>query len=218
MGGAAVSKELELKKFMSFYFDGLVEDGYGTTEVLRKSPCMFINRTDVRSTLSCSIIGNLIYYLVLASLCPIFIFEATGCAFLNGLLLVFFVCSSLRLALSVMENGQLGMSKSSYLVDSLSGHVNADDLILHHSSHILSDSSIDLEAETDISFLENLTLDKTGGNGLISCEEKTVLLTGCTGFLGRFLLWELLKCDKVGMVYCLARGNKGKFDEEKNNV
>ena len=96
-----------------------------------------------------------------------------------------------------------------YLVDSLSGHVNADDLILHHSSHILSDSSIDWEAETDISFLENLTLHKTVGNGLISCEEKTVLLTGCTGFLGRFLLWELLKCDKVGMVYCLARGNKG---------
>ena len=42
MGGAAVSKELELKKFMSFYFDGLVEDGYGTTEVLRKSPCSLI--------------------------------------------------------------------------------------------------------------------------------------------------------------------------------
>ena len=39
VGGAAVPKEL--KKFMSFCFDGLVQDGYGTTEV-RRSPCSLI--------------------------------------------------------------------------------------------------------------------------------------------------------------------------------
>ena len=34
----------------------------------------------------------------------------------------------------------------------------------------------------------------------------TVLLTGCTGFLGRHILLELLSDDLCGRVYCHARG------------
>ena len=34
----------------------------------------------------------------------------------------------------------------------------------------------------------------------------TILLTGCTGFLGRHILLELLSSDLCGRVYCHARG------------
>ena len=35
-----------------------------------------------------------------------------------------------------------------------------------------------------------------------------ILLTGSTGFLGRFILWNLLNSEKCGLVYCLCRGEK----------
>lgn len=35
-----------------------------------------------------------------------------------------------------------------------------------------------------------------------------ILLTGSTGFLGRFILWDILNSEKCGLVYCLCRGEK----------
>ncbi len=71
-------------------------------------------------------------------------------------------------------------------------------------------AAIDWDNETDLSFLYNLlpsSCDDVGNdnNGVI------VLLTGATGFLGRFILWELLCCDKIVKVYCLARSSTGKL-------
>lgn len=37
----------------------------------------------------------------------------------------------------------------------------------------------------------------------------SVLLTGCTGFLGRFILWELLQDSKITRIFCLAQSKKG---------
>lgn len=37
----------------------------------------------------------------------------------------------------------------------------------------------------------------------------SVLLTGCTGFLGRFILWELLRDSKIATIFCLAQSKKG---------
>ena len=37
----------------------------------------------------------------------------------------------------------------------------------------------------------------------------SVFLTGCTGFLGRFILWELLKDTTITKVFCLAQSKKG---------
>lgn len=37
-----------------------------------------------------------------------------------------------------------------------------------------------------------------------------VLLTGCTGFLGRFILWELLKDARITRIFCLAQNKNGK--------
>ncbi|KYR01106.1 hypothetical protein DLAC_02207 [Tieghemostelium lacteum] len=49
------------------------------------------------------------------------------------------------------------------------------------------------------------------GFKLVHCEDKlqnNVFLTGCTGFLGSFLLYELLKNNRqFGKIYCLTRQN-----------
>lgn len=37
----------------------------------------------------------------------------------------------------------------------------------------------------------------------------SVLLTGCTGFLGRFILWELLQDTQISRIYCLAQNKRG---------
>ena len=39
----------------------------------------------------------------------------------------------------------------------------------------------------------------------------TVLLTGCTGFLGKFVLMELLKDSRVCKVYCHFRGTESSW-------
>ena len=36
---------------------------------------------------------------------------------------------------------------------------------------------------------------------------ENILLTGSTGFLGGFLLWEILQNFHIKKVYCLVRGN-----------
>lgn len=37
----------------------------------------------------------------------------------------------------------------------------------------------------------------------------SVFLTGCTGFLGRFILWELLHDSKIARIFCLVQNRKG---------
>lgn len=37
----------------------------------------------------------------------------------------------------------------------------------------------------------------------------SVLLTGCTGFLGRFILWELLQDTRIVKVFCLVQSKEG---------
>lgn len=38
----------------------------------------------------------------------------------------------------------------------------------------------------------------------------SVLLTGSTGFLGRFIMWELLQDTRITKIFCLAQNKKGK--------
>ncbi|XP_019858162.1 PREDICTED: carboxylic acid reductase-like isoform X1 [Amphimedon queenslandica] len=57
----------------------------------------------------------------------------------------------------------------------------------------------DEERSEEVTKKENLTDDQI-----------KILLTGSTGFLGRFILWNLLNSEKCGLVYCLCRGDNGK--------
>ena len=79
-----------------------------------------------------------------------------------------------------------------------------------------SKESIDWDEEISTKFLHySSSVEK-----LCSLEKKEsniVLLTGCTGFLGKFILLELLKSEKCSRVYCLIRKNEGMSINEINN-
>lgn len=40
----------------------------------------------------------------------------------------------------------------------------------------------------------------------------SVLLTGCTGFLGRFILWQLLQDKQIARIFCLTQNKDGRED------
>lgn len=92
-----------------------------------------------------------------------------------------------------------------HIVSALSGEV--DDIILHNQIDHVTHSHVNWEEEIDISFLRGVASpDDT--TTVESERERVVLLTGGTGFLGRFILWELLNSKRVSLVYCLGRSGK----------
>ena len=95
-----------------------------------------------------------------------------------------------------------------HIVSALSGEV--DDIILHNQIDHVTHSRVNWEEEIDISFLRGVASpDDT--TTVESERERVVLLTGGTGFLGRFILWKLLNSKRVSLVYCLGRSGKGEF-------
>lgn len=81
------------------------------------------------------------------------------------------------------------------------------------TSSIGGDDRIDWDKETDIHFLTvSSSVNKViggGGGGVEERDNAIVLLTGSTGFLGRFILLELLDSVKCDRVYAICRGKKG---------
>ena len=47
--------------------------------------------------------------------------------------------------------------------------------------------------------------------------QKTILLTGCTGFLGKVILEKLLRTTEFAMLYILIRPSKGATAAERLN-
>ena len=80
-----------------------------------------------------------------------------------------------------------------------------------YTSSIGGDDRIDWDKETDIHFLTvSSSVNKViGGEGVEERDNAIVLLTGSTGFLGRFILLELLDSVKCDHVYAICRGKKG---------
>ena len=71
-----------------------------------------------------------------------------------------------------------------------------------------STASIDWVKEASI---DSLGLDDHPQRPLSDVPEvsSSVLLTGCTGFLGRFILWELLLDSRITQVFCLTKEKNG---------
>ena len=69
--------------------------------------------------------------------------------------------------------------------------------------------SIDWEAESSIKFLETYLHQDKKRSPLDNESGITVLLTGATGFLGRFILLALLQKASVGRVYCIVKRKNG---------
>ena len=70
--------------------------------------------------------------------------------------------------------------------------------------------AFDWDAETSVDFLRSYSNPKKE-TFQRNIPKVDVLLTGATGFLGRFLLLELLHSAKVNKVYCIVKGSSGMF-------
>lgn len=46
-------------------------------------------------------------------------------------------------------------------------------------------------------------------------KDTTILLTGCTGFLGKILLEKLLRACEVKKIYCIVRDKKNQLADER---
>lgn len=45
---------------------------------------------------------------------------------------------------------------------------------------------------------------------------RKIFITGATGFLGKVLIWKLLKsCSDIDTIYVLIRAKRGKSDEQR---
>lgn len=62
---------------------------------------------------------------------------------------------------------------------------------------------VDWEKEMDISFLESEFGGQVVELGLPNTV--VVLLTGAAGFVGKFVLWQLMQDPRCGKIYCLLR-------------
>lgn len=69
-----------------------------------------------------------------------------------------------------------------------------------------SSPSINWSKEVLLDFVTHHQKDSTSS---AQSEAKTVFMTGATGFLGRYILLELLKNPKCHLVYCLVRNTIG---------
>lgn len=71
------------------------------------------------------------------------------------------------------------------------------------------------ELSSSINWNEEILLDfitqenQNDSSSVLHSEKINVFVTGATGFLGRFILLELLRNPKCHVVYCLVRNTKG---------
>ncbi len=106
------------------------------------------------------------------------------------------------------------MHLSSLLREHLSLDLPVDVILKTALANIISDAgSTPSGVAVSHDWAEEASLDSLG---LLECSlsdvpevSSSVLLTGCTGFLGRFILWELLQDDRITRIFCLAQNKKG---------
>lgn len=116
------------------------------------------------------------------------------------------------------------MRLSGLLKEHFSAEISAQVILTHSLQQLLqlvfpqSESSVEplqkreifnFYEETSITFLQQYSKRKKE-KFLINQHQPTVLLTGATGFLGRFILLELLQSENVNKVYCIVKGRNGK--------
>ena len=84
-------------------------------------------------------------------------------------------------------------------------------LIKNPGVEVQTSYSIDWKKEIILDF--SVTHSHKHSSVPVLSECNTVLLTGATGFLGQFILLELLTNPKCNLIYCLVRSTKGRRTE-----
>ena len=109
------------------------------------------------------------------------------------------------------------MHLSSLLREHLSLDLPVDVILKTPLADVISDACGVKGAPVHHDWSEEASLDSLGLDTILQCSSprdvpevsSSVLLTGCTGFLGRFILWELLQDSKITGIFCLAQNRKG---------
>ena len=70
-------------------------------------------------------------------------------------------------------------------------------------------AEVNWDEETDVSFIRSMPFVCNYTPESLHGKKVVVLLTGATGFLGQYLLWEILMSDQVIKVICLTRRLSG---------
>ena len=111
------------------------------------------------------------------------------------------------------------MHLSSLLREHLSLDLPVDVILKAPLAHILTNASLSREEfkATGVSYnwvqeasLDSLELGDCPSLDQVGEYASTVLLTGATGFLGRFILWELMENTRTTKIFCLAQNKNGK--------
>ena len=90
--------------------------------------------------------------------------------------------------------------------------ITLDDAALpSQTGYTSSTSTINWDNEINLKFLYISFATLRSSDVVTSCEERgvVVFLTEGTGFVGRFILWELLQSKKCNQVFCLVKKSKG---------
>ena len=78
-----------------------------------------------------------------------------------------------------------------------------------HVSDSVTPKSVDWVKEASLDHLKLHELGQSSGNYSASKSTNSVFLTGATGFLGRFILLELLQNNHCDRIYCLVQSKPG---------
>ncbi len=100
--------------------------------------------------------------------------------------------------------------------------VSGDEVVAKRASEPIPRASKAVDGAKAISWEDEASLDDLGLEALChkqrrpgrddAVEEFSVLLTGATGFLGRFILLELLQNQQCGRIHCIVREREGVYD------
>ncbi len=77
------------------------------------------------------------------------------------------------------------------------------------SGNVINFAEVNWDEEADLSFIRNMPFVCDYTPESLHGKKVVVLLTGATGFLGQYLLWEILMSDRVTKVICLTRRLSG---------
>lgn len=97
---------------------------------------------------------------------------------------------------------------SHYLNEKYQLNISADLLLNENIKNLKMNSSLNWNLDKEFQLNEEIQFQKREKKEKI----KRILLTGCTGYLGIFLLYKLLKYEKDSKIICLIRkGNKDRL-------
>ena len=113
--------------------------------------------------------------------------------------------AAMRLASLIEEHFNRQISVQAIMAEPLQ---NILQLVVNKPLNLIESCSINWSKDVSLNFIIQDGI-QDNSSSFVQSEKNDVFITGATGFLGRFILLELLKNPKCHLVYCLVRNTKG---------